>query len=37
VVFTVPQPIAAVALQNKETVYNILFRATAEDVADYCG
>ena len=30
VVFTVPQPIAAIALQNKEVVYNILFRATAE-------
>jgi hypothetical protein len=30
VVFIVPQPIAAIALQNKETVYNILFRATAE-------
>jgi Putative transposase/Transposase zinc-binding domain len=30
VVFTVPQPIAAIALQNKETVYNILFRATSE-------
>jgi len=30
VVFTVPQPIAALALQNKESVYNILFRATAE-------
>ena len=30
VVFTVPQPIATIALQNKETVYNILFRATAE-------
>jgi hypothetical protein len=30
VVFTVPQPIAAIARQNKETVYNILFRATAE-------
>ena len=30
VVFTVPQPIAAIALQNKETVYNILFRAAAE-------
>ena len=27
VVFTVPQPIAAVALQNKQIVYNILFRA----------
>jgi Transposase zinc-binding domain len=31
VVFIVPQPIAAIALQNKETVYNILFRATAMD------
>jgi len=30
VVFTVPQPIAAIALQNKQVVYNILFRATAE-------
>jgi hypothetical protein len=30
VVFTVPQPIAALALQNKESVYNILFRAAAE-------
>jgi hypothetical protein len=30
VVFTVPQEIAAVAYQNKETVYSILFRATAE-------
>jgi Putative transposase len=30
VVFTVPQPIAAIALQNKEIVYNILFRAAAE-------
>jgi hypothetical protein len=30
VVFTVPQPIAAIALQNKEVVYNILFRAAAE-------
>jgi hypothetical protein len=30
VVFTVPQHIAAIALQNKEVVYNILFRATAE-------
>ena len=30
VVFTVPQAIAAVALQNKEIVYNILFRAAAE-------
>jgi hypothetical protein len=30
VVFTVPQPIAAIALQNKEIVYNILFRAASE-------
>src|SRR5215469_858843 len=30
VIFTVPQPIATIALQNKETVNNILFRATAE-------
>jgi hypothetical protein len=30
VVFTVPQPIAAIALQNKESVYNVLFRAAAE-------
>ena len=30
VVFTVPQRIAAVALQNKQIVYNILFRAAAE-------
>ena len=30
VVFTVPEPIAAIALQNKRVVYRILFRATAE-------
>src|SRR5450631_989540 len=30
VVFTVPQPIATIALQNKEIVYNILFRAAGE-------
>jgi hypothetical protein len=30
VVFTVPQTIAAIALQNKETVYTILFRAASE-------
>ena len=29
-VFTVPQPIAVIALQNKECVYNILFRAASE-------
>ena len=30
VVFTLPQEIAALAYQNKETVFDILFRATAE-------
>jgi len=30
VVFTVPQQIAAIAYQNKEMVYGILFQATAE-------
>lgn len=30
VVFTVPEPIAAIALRNKRVVYGILFRATAE-------
>src|SRR5438045_1162901 len=30
VVFTVPQRIAAIAYQNKEHVYNILFRTAAE-------
>src|SRR6266850_1908825 len=30
VVFTVPEEIAAIALQNKRTVYGILFHATAE-------
>ncbi len=30
VVFTIPDKIAAVAYQNKEVVYNILFQATAE-------
>ena len=30
VVFTVPEEIAAIAYQNKEVVYGILFRATAE-------
>ena len=29
VVFTVPEEIAAIAYQNKATVYNILFAATA--------
>src|SRR5207253_8748144 len=30
VVFTVPEPIAAIALQNKKALYNILFHASAE-------
>jgi hypothetical protein len=30
VVFTLPEPIAQIAFYNKEVVYNILFRATAE-------
>ncbi len=30
VVFTVPEPIGQIAFYNKEVVYNILFRATAE-------
>ena len=30
VVFTVPEEIAAIAYQNKEVVYSILFRAAAE-------
>src|SRR6202162_6197009 len=30
VVFTVPEEIAAIALQNKQAVYSILFRTTAE-------
>src|ERR1700680_2366756 len=30
VVFTVPEEIAAIALQNKQPLYGILFRATAE-------
>jgi hypothetical protein len=30
VVFTLPQPIAAIALQSQKTLYQILFRATAQ-------
>ena len=30
IVFTVPEEIAAIAYQNKEVMYNILFRATSE-------
>jgi len=30
VVFTLPEPVAAIAFYNKEVVYDLLFRATAE-------
>jgi len=30
VVFTLPEPLAQLSLQNKEQIYNLLFRATAE-------
>jgi hypothetical protein len=33
VVFTLPEPIAAIAYQNKDVVYGILFRATAETLS----
>src|SRR6267154_6339916 len=33
VVFTVPAPVAAIALQNKAVVYAILFRTAAETLA----
>ena len=37
VVFTVPEPIAQIAFYNKETVYNILFRATARTLLTIAG
>jgi hypothetical protein len=37
VVFTVPEQIAQVAFYNKETVYNILFHATAETLLTIAG
>jgi Transposase zinc-binding domain len=37
VVFTVPQQIAAIAYQNKEVVYSILFEATAETLKKIAG
>jgi hypothetical protein len=37
VVFTVPEPIAQIAFYNKETVYNILFHATAETLLTIAG
>jgi Putative transposase/Transposase zinc-binding domain len=33
VVFTLPEPLAAIAHQNKEVVYGILFRATAKTLS----
>ena len=33
VVFTLPEPIAALAYQNKDLVYGILFRATVETLS----
>jgi hypothetical protein len=37
VVFTLPQPIAAVAYQNKAVVYGILFEASAETLKTIAG
>jgi hypothetical protein len=37
VVFTVPEQIAQIAFYNKETVYNILFRAAAETLLTIAG
>jgi len=37
VVFTVPQPIAAIAYQNKRQIYNILFRAASETLRTIAG
>jgi hypothetical protein len=37
VVFTVPEQIAQIAFYNKETVYNILFHATAETLLTIAG
>jgi hypothetical protein len=37
VVFTLPEPMAQVALQNKALVYNILFRASAQTLLTIAG
>ena len=34
VVFTVPAPVAAIGLQNKAIVYDILFKAAAQTIRD---
>ena len=36
VVFTIPEPIAALAYQNKKALYDILFRTSAERRLDGC-
>ena len=36
VVFTLPQPIAAIAFYNRELVYDILFHATADTLLHHC-
>jgi hypothetical protein len=35
VVFTLPEPIAAIAFYNKEVAYGLLFRATAETLLTF--
>jgi hypothetical protein len=37
VVFTLPEPIAAIAFYNQEVVYSLLFRATAETLLTIAG
>ncbi len=37
VVFTLPEPLAAIAFYNKEAVYDLLFRATAETLLTIAG
>ena len=37
VVFTVPEPVAALAFQNQPVVYNLLFRAAAQTLFDIAG
>ena len=36
-VFTLPQPIAAIAYQNKAVIYGILFEAVAETLKTIAG
>ena len=37
VVFTIPEQVASIAYQNKDLVYSILFRATAETLSTIAG